>query len=157
MAAILQPEFFSYGTVGGVVPSIEIKLVSAPEAGYLVENSPPQGEVWIRGPSVTKGYCELSPSLILRPLSFCIKVKRDDLTAEAFDPDGWFKTGDIGQWNPDGTLNIIDRIKNLIKLSGGEYVALEKLESIYKSSPSVGNLCVHATSEATKPMAVRVL
>ena len=53
--------------------------------------------------------------------------KRQDLTDEAF-VDGWFLTGDIGQWNKDGTLSIIDRKKNLVKLAGGEYVAIERLE-----------------------------
>lgn len=47
---------------------------------------------------------------------------RDDLTKEAITEDGWFMTGDIGRWNPDGTLSIVDRKKNLVKLSGGEYI-----------------------------------
>jgi long-chain acyl-CoA synthetase len=91
-------------------------------------------------------------SLFRSPLS----VKRDDLVKEAFTEDGWFMTGDIGQFNPNGTLSIIDRKKNLIKLSGGEYIALERLESIYKAGSSVGNICVHATSQASKPMAVSI-
>lgn len=47
---------------------------------------------------------------------------REDLTKEAITEDGWFMTGDIGRWNPDGTLSIVDRKKNLVKLSGGEYI-----------------------------------
>ncbi|GAA6059698.1 hypothetical protein JCM10212_000085, partial [Sporobolomyces blumeae] len=82
--------------------------------------------------------------------------KREDLTKEAFTDDGWFETGDIGQWNKDGTLSIIDRKKNLVKLSGGEYIALERLESIYKSSGLVANICIHADSNASKPMAIIV-
>jgi long-chain acyl-CoA synthetase len=105
MCAILPPEYMSYGPVGVPVPSIEIKLLDHPEAGYLATNELPQGEVLIRGPSVTKGY-----------------FKRDDLNSdkEIFAGDGWFRTGDVGQWNKDGTLSIIDRIKNLVKLQGGE-------------------------------------
>lgn len=89
-----------------------------PDAGYFNSNKPhPQGEVLLRGGSVFKNY-----------------FKRPDLDAESFTEDGWFKTGDIGQWNADGTLSLIDRIKNLIKLSSGEYIALESLESVYKGA-----------------------
>ncbi len=70
-----------------------------PDAGYRSTNKLPQGEIFLRGPSVTKGY-----------------FKRDDLNKESFTEDGWFKTGDVGQWNEDGTLSIIDRIKNLVKV-----------------------------------------
>lgn len=97
-----MPEFWRTESVGVPVPSVEIKLLDYPDAGYLNTNNPPQGEVLLRGGSVTKGY-----------------YKRDKENAEAF-VDGWFKTGDIGQWNPDGTLSLIDRIKNLVKLSSGE-------------------------------------
>ncbi|EGG11621.1 uncharacterized protein MELLADRAFT_102462 [Melampsora larici-populina 98AG31] len=138
MCAILPPDYMQYGAVGAPVPSIEVKLVDVPDAGYFSTNTPlQQGEVWIRGPSVTKGY-----------------FKREDVTKESITEDGWFKTGDIAQWNPDGTLAIIDRKKNLIKLAGGEYIALEKLESIYKSCSLVNNLCVHADSNANRPMAI---
>ncbi len=94
-----------YGSVGTPVPSIEIKLLDSPEAGYLTSEKPQRGEVLIRGPSVTKGY-----------------FKRPDLNddPEIFTKDGWLRTGDIGMWNKDGTLSLIDRIKNLVKLSGGE-------------------------------------
>ncbi|KAF8602178.1 long-chain-fatty-acid-CoA-ligase [Ceratobasidium sp. AG-I] len=139
MCAILPPEYMSYGPVGVPVPSIEIKLLDHPEAGYLATNELPQGEVLIRGPSVTKGY-----------------FKRDDLNndKEVFAGDGWFRTGDVGQWNKDGTLSIIDRIKNLVKLQGGEYIALERLESTYKSCQLVANICVHAVPDAKQPMAL---
>lgn len=63
-------------------------------------------------------------------------------------------TGDIGQWNSDGTLSIIDRKKNLVKLSGGEYIALEKLETTYKSCSLVANIVLHADSNARQPMAI---
>ncbi|QRV99415.1 AMP binding enzyme [Ceratobasidium sp. AG-Ba] len=139
MCAILPPEYMSYGPVGVPVPSIEIKLLDHPEAGYLSTNELPQGEILIRGPSVTKGY-----------------FKRDDLNSdkEIFAGDGWFRTGDVGQWNKDGTLSIIDRIKNLVKLQGGEYIALERLESTYKSCSLVANICVHAVPDAKQPMAL---
>ncbi|KAI5480011.1 long-chain acyl-CoA synthetase [Pseudohyphozyma bogoriensis] len=137
LSCILHPDFYQYGSVGSPVPSCEIKLVDFEEANYYSTNDPPQGEVWLRGESITKGY-----------------YKRDDLTKEAWTEDGWHKTGDIGQWNPDGTLSIIDRKKNLVKLSGGEYIALERLESVYKSVGVVANICVYASSDANRPMAI---
>ncbi|TIA71934.1 hypothetical protein E3P89_01930 [Wallemia ichthyophaga] len=139
MCAILPPEFMQYNVVGVPVPAVEIKLVDCPEANYKSSNNPSQGEIFIRGPSITKGY-----------------FKRPDVDKEVFVGDGWFRTGDVGQWNADGTLSIIDRIKNLVKLQGGEYIALERLESQYKSCPLVGNICVIANNNAKQPAAVIV-
>lgn len=95
MCAILPPEFHQYGAVGLPVPSIEIKFLDIPEMGYTSKNDPPQGEVCIRGPSLMKGY-----------------YKRPDLNEDPtiFTPDGWLRTGDVGQWNKDGTLSIVDRL-----------------------------------------------
>nr|BBE10601.1 long-chain acyl-CoA synthetase [Rhodotorula toruloides] len=137
MCCLLPPEMHQYSTVGVPVPSCEIKLVDVEEAGYKATNDPPQGEIWIRGPSVTKGY-----------------YKQDQLTKESWTEDGWFKTGDVGQWNKDGTLSVIDRKKNLVKLAGGEYIALERLESLYSSCEYVARIMIHADSNANKPMAV---
>ncbi|PKI82768.1 long-chain-fatty-acid--CoA ligase [Malassezia vespertilionis] len=137
MCAVLTPQFFKFGCVGVPMSSIEIKLVDVPETNYLSSNKKPQGEVMIRGPSVTQGY-----------------FKRPDITRETITPDGWLRTGDIGQWEDDGTLSLIDRKKNLVKLSGGEYIALERLESVYKACNMVSNICVYASSEAKQPMAI---
>ncbi|CAL1698511.1 unnamed protein product [Somion occarium] len=139
MCAILPPELFSYGSVGLPMPSIEVKLLDVPASGYISTNHPPQGEVLIRGPSVTEGY-----------------YRRDDLNhdEEIFTKDGWLRTGDVAQWNPDGTMTLIDRIKNLIKLQGGEYIALERLESIYKACNLTSNICVHASENAKQPIAI---
>ncbi|KAI8865611.1 acetyl-CoA synthetase-like protein [Ramicandelaber brevisporus] len=139
MGTILFPEGYALGCAGAPVPCQEIKLVSVEEAGYKVTNQPrPQGEVWLRGGAVNDaGY-----------------FKRPDLTAEAFTEDGWFMTGDIGEWTEDGQLVIIDRKKNLVKLSNGEYIALEKLESTYKGSIYVNNICVYADSFRAKAVGV---
>lgn len=123
MCAILPPDFHQYGTVGVPVPSCEIKLVDVPEANYFASNNPPQGEVLIRGPSVTKGYCASFPHVFLfvHVADAVLAIdNRPDITAETITADGWLKTGDVGQWNPDGTLSVIDRKKNLVKLAGGE-------------------------------------
>ena len=54
----------------------------------------------------------------------------------------WFRTGDIGQMMQDGTIKIIDRKKDLVKLQGGEYVSLGKVESLLKTHPAIENICV---------------
>ncbi|KAJ7060732.1 long-chain-fatty-acid-CoA-ligase [Mycena amicta] len=143
MSAIIPPDCFRYDTVGLPVPSIEIKLLDVPEAGYFSggwkESTEERGEVCIRGPSVISGY-----------------YKRDDLNSDRsiFPGDGWLRTGDVGQWNSDGTLTLIDRVKNLVKLADGEYIALEQLESTYKACNLVANICVHAIQGARAPIAV---
>jgi long-chain acyl-CoA synthetase len=91
------------------------------------DSEPARGEVWARGDNIMKGY-------YLQP----------EVTKENLTDDGWLMTGDIGEWQRDGTLKIIDRKKNLVKLSHGEYVALEKMESQYKTSAFVQNMCIHA-------------
>ncbi|KAJ3565821.1 hypothetical protein NP233_g7394 [Leucocoprinus birnbaumii] len=139
--AILPPELAQSGAIGLPAPSIEIKFLDVPEAGYSSQNKPPTGEICIRGPSVTKGY-----------------YKRPDLNDDdqIFTKDGWFRTGDVGQWNEDGTISLIDRVKNLIKLQQGEYIALEHLESIYQSCDLISDICVYASAEATQPLGIIV-
>ncbi|EAU81904.1 acyl-CoA synthetase [Coprinopsis cinerea okayama7 len=141
MCAILPPELHQYGVAGLPVPSVEIKFLDIPDMGYTSQNDPPQGEICIRGPSLTKGY-----------------YKRPDLNNDPniFTPDGWLRTGDIGQWNKDGTLSVIDRLKNLIKLQNGEYIALEQLESVYKSCELISNLCIYASQDASQPIGIIV-
>ncbi|KAJ1557988.1 long-chain fatty acid-CoA ligase, partial [Cladochytrium tenue] len=126
------------GIVGPPVPSMEIKLVDVPDTSYSSKNRPrPQGEIWVRGASVMKGY-----------------YRQPQLTSEVLTEDGWLMTGDIGEWQPDGCLSVIDRKKNLVKLANGEYIALEKLESIYKTSPYVANIIVYGDSEQYFPVAI---
>lgn len=122
------------GCVGGPITCTEIKLRDVPDLGYTSKDSPcPRGEVMYRGPNVTQGY-----------------YKQPDKTQECFNIDGtgWLASGDIGRWNPDGSLSIIDRKKNLVKLSMGEYVALEHLESLFGTSPFVApnGICFYADS-----------
>jgi long-chain acyl-CoA synthetase len=140
MGALMDPMEWTDQAHGNIPGSIEIKLVDFPEAGYFATNKPnPQGEVWIRGPSVMTGYYDNPKE-----------------TAEALDPEGWFKTGDIGEWDKNGHLKIIDRKKNLIKTLNGEYIALEKLESVYRAATVVANICVYANEQRTKPIAIIV-
>ncbi|GFH14784.1 uncharacterized protein HaLaN_10898 [Haematococcus lacustris] len=72
--------------------------------------------------------------------------KNAELTQEAVDADGFFHTGDIGELEPSGALKIIDRKKNLFKLSHGEYIAVERIENVYKNCPLVEMLWVYGNS-----------
>ncbi len=137
MGTIQDPFEWTDDTMGGPTGCIEIKLVDYEEAGYFASNNPPQGEVYIRGNSVTSGY-----------------YKNDAENALALAPGGWFRTGDIGEWAPNGHLRLIDRKKNLIKTLNGEYIALEKLESVYRSNNLVSNLCVFAAEDRVKPIVI---
>lgn len=140
MGALTDPLAWTDQALGDIPGSIEVKLVDFADAGYFSTNKPnPQGEIWIRGTPVMSGYYE-----------------NEKETAEALSPDGWFKTGDIGEWDKNGHLKIIDRKKNLVKTLNGEYIALEKLESIYRSAAVVGNICVYADEQKTKPVAIIV-
>ena len=139
MGTLMDPWEWSAESIGAMPGSIEIKLVDFPDAGYYATNKPnPQGEIWIRGPSVLEEYYQ-NP-----------KETEENLY------DGWFKTGDIGEFDSEGHLKIIDRKKNLIKTLNGEYIALEKLESIYRSANVVGNICVYADQNKAKPIAIIV-
>ena len=82
------------------------------------------GEILARGPSIFKGYWQ-----------------RPDETANSFT-DGWFNTGDIGHLDADGYLFVTDRKKNLIKTSGGKFIAPQPIESVLKNHPLIGEAAV---------------
>lgn len=133
-----NPRDTSLSHVGPPLPSVEIKLVDVPEMNYLTSHQPPTGEVWIRGPCVSPGY-----------------YKDPELTASDFS-DGWFKTGDVARWNTNGTLSIIDRKKNIFKLSIGEYIAAEHLEGIYAKSPFISQIWIYGDSLKASIVAIVV-
>ncbi|KAL8843489.1 MAG: hypothetical protein Q9176_002102 [Flavoplaca citrina] len=139
MGAICDPASWTDQAIGEIPGSIEIKLVDVPDLGYLSNHTPlPQGEIWIHGPAVTDGYLDL-----------------EEENEQSFH-DGWFKTGDIGEFDEDGRLRVIDRKKNMVKTLNGEYIALEKLESVYRSCGLVANICVYAAEDKNKPIAIVV-
>jgi long-chain acyl-CoA synthetase len=125
-SAVQEIEDMQLNRVGPPIPCCEIKLVDVPHKNYFTTDRPhPRGEIWIRGPSVTVGY-----------------YKNDSLTKSSLI-NGWFRTGDIGQWNADGTLSVIDREKNLIKPQHGEYISVEALEAVYRNTPGIENLLIY--------------
>lgn len=134
---ILNPSHFELGVAGDLTGCVTVKLVDVEELGYFAKNN--QGEVWIKGANVTPEY-----------------YKNPEETSQALTSDGWFKTGDIGEWETNGHLKIIDRKKNLVKTMNGEYIALEKLESVYRSNEFVANICVYADQTKTKPVGIIV-
>ncbi|XP_075555772.1 fatty acid CoA ligase Acsl3-like [Dermacentor variabilis] len=122
--------------VGAPLPGCYIKLVDWDEGNYRTTDKPnPRGEIVVGGPCVAKGY-----------------FKNDELTKEFFTEEGgirWFYSGDIGEIFPDGTLKIVDRKKDLVKLQFGEYISLGRVESVLKTCPLVDNMCVYGNSLRT--------
>ncbi|CDK28982.1 unnamed protein product [Kuraishia capsulata CBS 1993] len=135
---ILDPDHFEYDVAGALLGSITVKLVDVPDAGYLAKNN--QGEVLIRGLPVFSEY---------------YRNQKETDAAFAYDRE-WFSTGDIGEWTESGQLKLIDRKKNLIKTQNGEYIALEKLESTYRSNVHVANICCYADETKVKPVGIVV-
>ncbi|XP_046631194.1 long-chain-fatty-acid--CoA ligase 1-like isoform X2 [Daphnia pulicaria] len=113
--------------VGTPIPCCAIKLVDVPDMNYFAASG--RGEICIKGTNVFKGY-----------------FKDPEKTKETIDKDGWLHTGDIGTFLDNGTLKIIDRKKHIFKLSQGEYIAPEKIESIYMKSQYVAQVFVHGES-----------
>ncbi|KAJ1663783.1 medium-chain fatty acid-CoA ligase faa2 [Coemansia sp. RSA 1813] len=128
------------GNVGCSLGNCIYKLVSVPEMGYTVDDKPyPRGELYVKGNNVFAGY-----------------HKNPKLTAEAKTPDGWLITGDIGMFDAQGSLVIIDRKKNMFKLAQGEYVTPERIEIIYTSSALIDQAYIHGDSLESQLVAVIV-
>lgn len=104
-------------TVGPLLPGVEVKIAE-------------DGEILTRGPHIMKGY-----------------YNRPDLTAEAIDSDGWFHTGDIGQFIEDKYLKITDRKKEMFKTSGGKYIAPQLVENKFKESRYIEQIMVIGDGE----------
>ena len=100
------------GSIGTLIDNVEVKVAE-------------DGEIWCKGNNIMMGY-----------------YKHPELTAEVMTPDGWLKTGDIGEWVEGRFLKITDRKKEIFKTSGGKYVAPQMVENKLKESPYIEQLIV---------------
>ncbi|MFI9310625.1 carboxylic acid reductase [Streptomyces triculaminicus] len=121
-------------------PVTDHKLADVPELGYFATDSPhPRGELLIRSDRLVPGY-----------------FRRPDATAEAFDEDGFYRTGDImARVGPDA-LRYVDRRSNILKLSQGEFVTVSRLETLFSGSPVVRQIFLYGNSARAHLLAVVV-
>ncbi len=121
-------------------PVIDYKLVDVPDLGYFHTDQPhPRGELLVKSAGLFPGY-----------------YKRPEVTAGVFDPDGYYKTGDVvAEVGPD-QLVYLDRRNNVLKLSQGEFVTVSKLDAVFGDSPLVRQIYIYGNSARAYLLAVVV-
>ena len=131
-------------TAGGVTGGVRMIIKSVPDLGYTVDDvidgiKCPAGEICLKGPLVFKGY-----------------YKNDEENEKAFDKDGYFHTGDVGRIFPNygNGLKIVDRVKEIFKLSQGEYIIPAKLESVYSKSSFIQQIMIYGNSSMNNIIAI---
>jgi len=121
-------------------PVSDYKLIDVPELGYFSTDLPhPRGELLVKSDTAFPGY-----------------FKRPDVTADAFDADGYYRTGDVMAEVAPDHLVYVDRRNNVLKLSQGEFVAVARLEAIFGGAPLVRQIYVYGNSERASLLAVVV-
>lgn len=127
------------GNCGGLVPSVEACLMDVPDMDYLSTDKPyPRGELLLRGATLFKEY-----------------YKNEAETKKAMTEDGWFRTGDVAAVDEMGRFQIIDRVKNFLKLAQGEYISPERIENVYLGNLSfLAQAYVHGDSTKSNLVAI---
>jgi len=110
-----KPGHNKIGTVGTILPGVKVKLS-------------PEGEICIKNDCLLKGY-----------------YKAPELTATIFDEEGYFKTGDTGEYDHDGYLTITGRVKDQFKTNKGKYVLPSHIELLMSQNEHIGQVCVVGT------------
>src|SRR6202012_1494205 len=121
-------------------PVIDYKLVDVPDLGYFATDRPyPRGELLLKTGNMFPGY-----------------YKRPQVTADVFDADGYYRTGDVVAEVAPDRLVYVDRRNNVLKLAQGEFVTLAKLEAVYGNSPLVRQIYIYGNSAQPYLLAVVV-
>jgi len=119
--AVNTPVNHRIGTVGKTLPNLEVRIAE-------------DGEILVRGPSVFTGYWNRPEETQNAFIAFHSK--------DGHSKGGWFKTGDIGHIDADGYLSVTDRKKDLIKTSGGKFIAPQPIENSLKLNPLIGTAAI---------------
>ena len=131
-------------TAGGVTGGAKMIIKSVPDLGYTIDDvidgvNCPAGEICVKG-----------------PLVFCGYYKNDEENEKSFDKDGYFHTGDVGRIFPQygNGIKIVDRVKEIFKLSQGEYIIPAKLESVYSQSSFIQQIMIYGNSSMNNIIAI---
>ncbi|AFZ78986.1 long-chain acyl-CoA synthetase, putative [Theileria equi strain WA] len=117
------------GTIGGPLHGVQFKLRSIEALEYDARGTPPRGELLVKSPGIMLGY-----------------LANPSLTSEVLDSDGWYHTGDVVELLDNMGVKILDRARNIFKISQGEYIAPDKLENAYVNAKLVEQVYVHGES-----------
>ena len=131
-------------TAGGVTGGVRMIIKSVPDLGYTIDDvidgiNCPAGEICLKGPLIFDGY-----------------YKNDEENEKSFDKDGYFHTGDVGRIFPNlgNGLKIVDRVKEIFKLSQGEYIIPAKLETVYSKSNFIQQIMIYGNSSMNNIIAI---
>ncbi len=125
-------EVGTIATDGAVASQAEVKLVPLPDQSSPRNGEVARGEIWVRSPHAITGY-----------------LGDPDATSAAFDTDGFFATGDLGERDAAGKIRVVGRLRNTVKLAHGEFVSAERIETALATCPLVDRIFVHAVAGAT--------